>query len=271
VSHPRIGIFARLAEGNTAPVRTIAGQAAKLERSTHGLALDPVNDEIFVPGGLDALLVFKGSADIGEGPIRMIHGPRTLLSSFDSVAVDPKHDEVYVALKGQGGVLVFSRTASGDVAPLRVIRGPNTQLGKTYRVAVDPENNLLFVASREPMGIVVFDRTADGDAKPKTVIAGPKSGLVRPYDIHGLSVYPAARRIYVSAADETPGPGYVRGFVGVWRYEDNGDVAPVAVIKGPNSLLTRPRAIALNPKHKEMYVVNMRENQLLTFVLPDWF
>ncbi len=254
-----------------APVRTIAGRAAKLERSTHGLAVDPVNDEIIVPGGADSILVFRADADIGEAPVRIIHGPRTLLSSFDDVAVDPQNDEIFVGLKRDGGVLVFSRTAQGDVPPLRILRGPKTQLRRAYRVAVDPQNDLLVVGNRDPLGLFIFNRTDEGDTAPKAIIAGPKTGLIAPLEIFGLSVYPDGKKIFMAAADKQPGSEYAPGFIGVWSYQDDGDIAPLALIKGPKSLLTRPRGVALNPRHEEIYVVNMRENALLTFVLRGVF
>ena len=42
----------------------------------HGLAYDPVHDEIIVPVALSgALLVFRGGAVGNEPPVRVIQGP----------------------------------------------------------------------------------------------------------------------------------------------------------------------------------------------------
>jgi hypothetical protein len=69
-----------MANGNMAPKRVITGQGSKLGRTIHGLAYDPVHDEIVVPNALaDAILVFRGSANGDEPPIRVIQGLRTKL------------------------------------------------------------------------------------------------------------------------------------------------------------------------------------------------
>jgi len=54
VSQPRIAAFARLANGNSSPVRIIGGQATTLEQTMHGLAYDATHDEVVVPVALGA-------------------------------------------------------------------------------------------------------------------------------------------------------------------------------------------------------------------------
>ena len=56
-------------------------------------------------------------------------------------------------------------------------------------------------------------------------------------------------------------------FVGVWNYTDNGDVAPKAILKGPDSMLIAPRGAALNLKDQEMYVIDKVQNGFFAFAL----
>jgi DNA-binding beta-propeller fold protein YncE len=282
-------VFARLANGSATPVRAISGQAAKLSRSVHGIAFDEARDEIAITNPLaEAVLFFRGDADGEAAPVRIIQGPKTHLSrqfgTLDTLAVDPQNGDVYVPLKGRrGAVLVFPHGASGDVAPSRILMGPKTQLGSPHRLAIDPINNLLVIARRGERGgagqtpaILIFDRNADSDTAPKAVIAGPKTDLIEP---NGLTVDPVGRRIFVASTESTEGWAAALergqeqrpGFIGVWSYEHTGDVAPLAVLRGPNSTLIRPRGVAVDPRYRELYVVDMVQTALLTFALPDLF
>jgi len=40
---------------------------------------------------------------------------------------------------------------------------------------------------------------------------------------------------------------------------------------GPNSLLKKPRGVALNPKNKELIIADMRLNSVLTYYFPEIF
>src|ERR1700692_1608881 len=61
------------------------------------------------------------------------------------------------------------------------------------------------------------------------------------------------------------------GFVGVWNITDNGDIPPLAKIKGPFSGLLHPVGLALNPKDGEIYVSDSVRNGVLSFLLPQFF
>src|SRR5712692_10569552 len=112
-----------MANGNMEPTRVITGKATKLSRTVHGLAYDPVHDEIVVPNPLaDAILVFRGGASGAEAPIRIIQGPCTRLVTPHSVNYDPANKEILVASLTGRTIYVFPWNASGDVSPLRVIK-----------------------------------------------------------------------------------------------------------------------------------------------------
>jgi DNA-binding beta-propeller fold protein YncE len=268
-----------------APKRVISGQASKIGRTVHGVAYDPVHDEIVVPNALaDAILVFRGGATGDEAPIRVIQGPRTRLVTPHSVNIDVEHGEIYVASLTGRRINVFPWDANGDVAPLRVIMGPKTELRHLVGIAVDPARHLMAVANSQD--ILVFNRTDNGDTAPRARIAGPKTGITdEPWQMQFCN-----ERIFVAASNhlhvnlysgatlksdakfvpDDPWLNPTLGFVGVWNMTDNGDIPPRAIIRGPFSGLLHPVGLALNPKDGEIYVSDSVRNGVLSFLVPDF-
>jgi hypothetical protein len=286
VSQPRVAAFARLANGNAGPQRVITGQRSKLGRTIHGLAYDAVHDEIIVPNALaDAILVFRGSADRDEAPIRVIQGPCTRLVTPHSVSIDAEHGEILVASLTGKRINVYRWDANGNAAPLRVITGPQTQLGHLVGIAVDPVQNLMAVANSED--ILIFNRTDSGDVAPRARIAGPKTGITdEPWQMQfykGKIYLAASNHLHVNlysgvtlkesskAVPDDPWLNPTLGFVGIWNITDNGDVAPRGMIRGPFSGLLHPVGLALNPEDGEIYVSDSVRNGILSFVVPDLF
>jgi DNA-binding beta-propeller fold protein YncE len=286
VTQPRVAAFARLANGQAAPKREITGQGSKLGRTVHGLAYDGVHDEIVVPNALaDAVLVFRGSAEGPEHPIRVIQGPHTHLVTPHSVSLDLAHGEMYVASLTGKRVNVFAWNANGDATPLRVIEGPSTNLGHTVGIAVDTATNLVAVANSRD--ILIFNRTDCGNVVPRGRIMGPKTGIGdEPWqmELYDGEIFVAAsnhlhQNLYTdvtlkSDAKQVPEDPWLNpnlGFVGVWKITDNGDVPPLAKIKGPFSGLLHPVGLALNPKDGEIYVSDSVRNGVFSFLLPQFF
>jgi len=281
-----VAAFARLANGTVAPMRVISGQRSKLGRTIHGLAYDPLHDEIVVPNALaDAILVFRGSASGAEPPVRVIQGPRTKLVTPHAVSLDLEHREILVASLTGRRINVFPWDAQGNVAPLRIIMGPKTGLGHIVGLAVDPARDLLAVANSED--IVIFNRYDDGDVPPRAQIAGPKTGIGdEPWQMqfYGGKIFVAAsnhkhENLYSGVtlkgtATKVPDDPWLNpqlGFVGVWNITDNGDVPPRALIRGPFSGLLHPVGLALNPGDGEVYVSDSVRNGVLSFLVPDFF
>src|SRR5260370_17327360 len=165
-----------MANGNMLPRRIIAGEAAQVGRTVHGMAYNPVHDGLLVPNALaDAILVLRAGAEGAEPPIRVIQGPCTRLITPHAVSLDVANQEILVASLTGKSIYVFPWNANGNIAPTRVITGPNTKLGHVVGLGVDPSHNLLAVAnSRE---ILIFNRTDNGDVAPRAAIAGPKTGI----------------------------------------------------------------------------------------------
>jgi hypothetical protein len=249
----------------------------------HDIRYDAVHDEIFVPVPYaQAILTFRGGADGQEAPIRAIQGPKVgeIGSRLD---VDPVHNEIYTYRNNS--IEVYPRNGNGDVAPIRILRGPDTQLKNVYSLAVDPVNDVLVVGLEsdfatdkclsgkggrcERGAILVFNRTDQGNAKPKSVIRGEKSRIVR---VNQMQVLPQRKEIVVAMPgifDKMEPPD---AFIGVWSYEDNGDVpARYEIPIGPMTKMKKPFGVVLDPKHKEVIVSDMRNQGILTFSVPEIF
>lgn len=264
----------------------ITGQATRLGRTIHGLAYDPLHDEIVVPNALaDAILVFRGGANGSEAPVRIIQGPKTELVTPHSVSLDVEHGEILVASLTGKRINVFPWNANGNVAPLRMIVGGKTGLGHIVGIAVDPAKNLLAVANSKD--ILIFERTDNGDVVPRARIAGPHTGIGdEPWQMqfYGGRIFVAAsnhlhQNLYSGVtlkanATEVPEDPWLNpdlGFVAVWDITDNGDVAPRAIIRGPFSGLLHPVGLALNPDDGEIYVSDSVRNGILAFLVPSFF
>jgi DNA-binding beta-propeller fold protein YncE len=286
VTQPRIAVFARLANGDAAPTRLITGQNTLLGRTIHGLAYDPARDEIVAPNALaDAVLVFRAGASGAEHPLRVIQGPHTHLVTPHAVSLDLQNREILVASLTGRRINVFRGDADGDATPVRVVEGPKTELGHVVGLAVDPERNLLAVANTHE--ILIFDRTDNGNVPPRARIAGPKTGITdEPWqmEFHRGRIFVAAsnhlhENLYEGVtlrpdAKEVPDDPWlnpVLGFLGVWNITDKGDVAPLAMIRGPFSGLLHPVGLALNPKAGEIYLSDSVKNGVLSFLVPQFF
>jgi hypothetical protein len=259
VSHPRLAVFARQANGQVAPLRVIEGRRTGLSRSTHGIAVDIINDEIVTPSNVAAaLLTFDRTTSGNVAPVRTIQGPLTRLDSPQGVAIDNVHEEIVVSEEYKNSILVFRRTAAGNVAPLREIRGPRTGIENAQGIAVDPLHEEIIVAvegdphARPPAlpALLVFARTADGDAPPIRRITGPSTGLLRPrqlqLDPERDELVLADRGLTQEFIYDTP------GFIAVWNRAASGDVPPKRVLRGPRSRLTGPRAVYVDTVNNEI-------------------
>jgi hypothetical protein len=293
-------VFARSANGNVAPKRVIEGQATNLSRTMHGIAYDAIHDEIVIPVALSgAVLVFKADASGEVPPLRAIQGTRTRLVRPHTVAVDPVNNEILTADPSSRAIFVFDRMANGNVAAKRVISGPKTGLLDIVGLDVDPIRNVIVASSRkgngDKVGLFVFDRLANGDVEPKQFIGGPNSKLAH---FRQVAIDPATGNIFLAQQntrmkqmeayvldqpreafkakqtddeddDSDEGRLDQMGFIAVYAPDDNGDIPPRGIIKGPGIRMAGAAGVALNPKKKE--IITVGGNGFQTFLLPDFF
>jgi hypothetical protein len=264
----------------------------------HGIAFDDLHDEIIIPVALSgAIMTFRGDASGEQAPIRVIQGTRTRLVRPHTVAVDPVNDEIITADTSMRAIVVFDRRAHGNVSPKRVITGPKTGLVDIPGVAVDPIRNVIIGASRKglegPTGLFIFERLANGDVPPKQFIGGPNSKLAH---FRQVAIDPETGNIFLAQQNtrhkrpeayvlDKPREGFAArededeeeggsrlnrmGFIAVYAPDDNGDVPPRAIIKGPGIRYAGAGGVTLIPGKKE--VVAIGGNGLSVFLVPEFF
>jgi DNA-binding beta-propeller fold protein YncE len=259
------------------------------------MAYDALHDVIVASAPMAGSIVFlRGGANGEEPPLRVIQGPKTQLRTPFQVAVDTKHNELWVANLAASALLAFPLEGNGDIAPLRVIGGSKTGLRFPSGVAVDPDRNVVVAISMSPgataghrgSSIRIFNRTDNGDVTPKGVIAGPSTGIVSGWHVqaYGGKIFATAtNNLYERPYDSggyapkqgCKGPSLAwvgpPGFVGVWNETDSGDVPPRAIVRGPMTDLVRPGGLAIDPIHRELIVSDSARNGMYGFLVPDFF
>lgn len=159
-----VSVFALAAGGDVPPLRTIAGPATGFFRPM-GIAVDPVNDEIFVANyGNKQISVFARGANGNVRPIRTLN---TGLYGATHIIVDPANDELILLTPCV--VLAYPRTASGSAAKLRSIAGGQSD---PQRMTLDLKNNEVIVANRAADSITAHSLTGNDYPPPLRTISG---------------------------------------------------------------------------------------------------
>lgn len=147
-----ITVYAKNAQGDTAPLRVIQGPKTQMDWPT-GLAVHPERGEIYVANDTgDSVIVFKADAQGDVAPIRVIKGPRTMIKNPTGVTLDLINNELWVANFGSHSATVYPVDAGGNVAPRRVIRSgpisaPSPKLSNAHTVAFDTKRDEILVAN----------------------------------------------------------------------------------------------------------------------------
>ena len=205
--------FRGSADGEEPPIRFIQGPRTELKNQTDQVAIDPVNNEIYVPQE-DRILVFPREANGNVAPIRVLAGPDTLLGA-ETAAVDPVHDLLIVtgwdpaSQGGGGGISIFNRTDQGNVRPKARIVGSNVNLARgNSRVYLHPPGGWILVVATEPRGsaasggsdtnrgfVGVWNIEDDGNVPPRWMIGGP-GGVLQA--IRGAALIPKHKSVMIS-------------------------------------------------------------------------
>lgn len=283
-----------MASGNSEADRIIEGQKTKLTRVAHGITYDSAHDLIISTEPLaSSITFFRGGASGEEAPVRIIQGPRTQLHGPYQPAVDLKNNELWIADSRTDALLVFPLDGNGDIPPKRVIEGPKTGMWYASGIAVDPVRNLVVAGTllgrntwHHNGGLFVFGRTDNGNVAPKAVISGPTTGIVGIWHVQAYDgkIFATATNIKYLPPYDAGGYAPVKdckgpplpwigplGFVGVWNIDDNGDVAPRAIIRGAGTDLIHPSGIAIDPAHGEIFATDSVRNGLYSFLVPNFF
>lgn len=107
-------VFDRMANGDVAPKRMLAGPDTQL-RGSAATAVDPVHNLLLV-NVAGAMLIFDRTASGNTKPKAIIRGPNSGMGRIDSFQVNP--DKGLIIAGGQGGFIgAWSINDNGDVPP----------------------------------------------------------------------------------------------------------------------------------------------------------
>jgi DNA-binding beta-propeller fold protein YncE len=194
--------FAGDADGEARPKRLINGSKTQLVRPDR-VAVDPANNEIYVPEASGKVLVFAREANGNVAPIRVLAGPATKINSPRAVAIDSRRNLLVIANghgsgRGESSLVIFDRTASGNTPPKRVI----SALPGNGNIDLYGEGGLIFMTIR-PAGpnqetnafVGVWSIDDEGPTPARYTIGGPNGVLREP---RGLGVDAKNQTVVVS-------------------------------------------------------------------------
>lgn len=244
-----VDVFAAGAQGNVAPLRTIAGSATELH-APGALSVDSVGniyalDQYYAGSGCFdpthgcwAVNVYPTGADGDVAPVRSIRGPATKLYYAYGLVADGAGN-VYVAngYPINCCVTIYAAGSKGNVKPTRTIQGSRTGLYVPVGIALDAHGNIYVLnAEGSPTrSVTVYAAGAKGNAKPIREIVGQNTGLyAAPV---GIAV-DGGDRLYVLQSGTS-------NSISVFAPGANGDVAPIRVIAGSQTGMINPWSIAV--------------------------
>jgi hypothetical protein len=242
-----ISVYAPASGGGT-PVRTalIGGPATGI-RVPVSVALDQTGNIYVLSRGTDSIQVFAPGSNGNVPPIASISGSKTLLTGPAAMTCDSSGD-IYVAnsdpyTKVPPSVLVFSAGANGNVAPSTRITNFAPSYASLFYIAVDGSGRIYL--STNSLGVLILRVSADGQIT-QTSISGPSSPLAAD----------AAGDLYVGTWVCVNGHDCASAIL-QFAPGSSGNVAPAAVLSGPNTELPESiTGIALDPQGNPYAVGN---------------
>jgi 6-phosphogluconolactonase (cycloisomerase 2 family) len=274
VSHPRVAIFPRTANGQVAPTRVLQGQNTRLSRSMHGVAIDSVNNEIFVPSTLeDAILVFNRTDSGDVAPKRVIQGSLTGINKPQGIAIDTVNNEIALANEASLTWTVYDRLANGNVAPKRTISDATASMSKPVGIWIDSVNNEIVVTdggSSTAVGaelIQVYPRLASGPTTPLRQIGGTATMLI---STRQVMVDTVNNEIVVANQGHRAVNPPDLGNISVFDRLANGNVAPKRFVQNAtpttgNSGVRHPRSVWVDATNNEIGAGDSKYNDIRIF------
>jgi DNA-binding beta-propeller fold protein YncE len=212
--------------------------------------------------GPPSVTVFPADAQGNVAPLRIIEGPKAQLDWPTGVAVDPDHNELFVANAVGDTVNVYSTSANGDVAPIRVLKGPKSMVKNPTGLAMDAVNDELWVANFGNHVAAAFKRTAvGGDQAPVRVVRSAPIGAGSSLFSNPFSI------VYDLRRDQLIVPNCVgQPRIAMFDVNANKNAEPVRKVEGSKTNLNRTvHSVDYDPIHDEIYVQSNIGQAILVF------
>jgi DNA-binding beta-propeller fold protein YncE len=264
-----LAIFSKNAQGNVAPDRVLA-----VPHGTFGIAVNENKEELYLTvQHNNEVIVYPKMASGKDKPLRELFGDDTHLEDPHGVALDTKHNLMFVTnhgsvsyrgkesgarrgyMKGSGhfdppSITVYPIDAQGNMKPLRIITGPKTGLNWPMQITMDEEAGELYVANDMDHSIEVFKVSDDGDVAPTRKIKGPKTQVKNPT---GVALDMKNKEFWVASMGNHT--------AAVFPLDANGDVAPKRAIRGGPAdelslMIGNPGAVGYDTKRDQILVPN---------------
>lgn len=240
-----VTVYAAGSTGNVAPIQTISGSNTLLQ-TPQGIALNPVNGDIYVANGPGrrnnlpvSITVYAPNANGNVAPLAMIKGDATQLNNPGHLRLDAAGN-VYVPNTGSSGpasITVYAAGSSGNVAPIQTISGSRTQLFNTIALALDASSNVYagnpYYQYGQGDSVTVYSQGSTGNAAPVGNVSGSNTLITQPQGV-ALDTNGA---IYIS--------NMLSNEITVYSPGSNGNVAPIRHIRGGNTHLDDPEGMTL--------------------------
>lgn len=247
-------------EGDVRPDIRIAGPNTQMQGSGGplGIALDSFGRLYVCCANNSYINIFAAGANGDVKPIATICTPFETVP--EPLAIGRNGDQDVVIGQNDDAlgfrIIWFEQGAHG-CADIHTIDGPQTDINSPVGVAVDANGLIIAANSADDFGvpgITVHRRDASGNSRPLRFISGPHTTLT---DGHLMSLALGSNgQIYALSEDKTSTGGFgTGGFISVFDNDANGDAPPVQALRGPDSRLSVPLAIAADSKGL-IYVVN---------------
>ena len=265
-----VTVYALKANGNAAPLRTLAGNLTGLS-SPSGIAVDLVNDELLVTNKTQpySVTVYPRTANGNVAPLRTVVGALTILSDPRGIAVDTVHSEFVVANRAGFSLTTYPRTGSGNRSEERRV-GEECEEASRCRGSAYVANDEILVANNGNF-VSVFARTANGSVAPLRTISGSNTG----FNTGPLGIAFDAAGGFDDIVVSTPffGAQFQPALLFFPR-TGSGNISPTRVIGGDPATTQLPSPNGLAAANSLIYVPNSGANSiavhqsLLTGVAP---
>lgn len=177
-------------------------------------------------------------------PVRVI---KDHYSSYSSVAVDVKNDEVVMTDESLFNILSYGRTENTPPTaamsePKRIIGGVDTWVEFQCGLYIDQENGDIYAVNNDTVDkLVIFSRKAKGNVAPDRIINTP-------HTTYGIAVDEAHQELFLTVQEAAA--------VSVYNKKAKLDDPPLRLLQGDKTQLADPHGMAVDSKRELMFVAN---------------